>query len=152
MRVRRVRHIRRCFIGWRLVGNSVIDDRRRRLVLVIRGFLFLALLLHIIRRLRGGVEIQCVFVAVPHNEIPCRQQIINGAAIAAVGDAEGILNCHGAERIVELVLVAAQVKIQSEGNAGGQFDKGFLPFVNGDLNEIAPVFGFVDCNNPLVRE
>ena len=93
-----------------------------------------------------------MFVAFSHNEIPCRQQIINGAAIAAIRDAEGVLECGRAERIVELVLVAAQVKIQSEGNAGGQFDKGFLPFVNGDLNEIALVFGFVDCNNPLVRE
>ena len=141
----------RCFIGWRLVGNSVIDDRRRRLVLVIRGFLFLALLLHIIRRLRGGVEIQCVFVAVPHNEIPCRQQIINGAAIAAIRDAEGVLECGRAERIVELVLVAAQVKIQTEGNAWKRCEC-FLPFINGDLNEVALVFGFVDCNNPLVRE
>ena len=141
----------RCFIGWRLVGNSVIDDRRRRRFFAVSGFLFLAFLLHIVCWLRGGVKVQCVFVAVPHNEITCRQQIINGAAIAAVRDAEGVLECGRAERIVELVLVAAQVKIQSEGNARKRYEC-FLPFVNGDLNEIALVFGFVDCNSSLVRE
>ena len=48
-----------------------------------------------------------------------------------------------------LILVAAKIEIQTEGNAGENCE-GFLPFVNTDLNEITLVFRFVDGDKFLV--
>lgn len=115
---RTINDVWRLFTNWRLVGNSVIDDRRRRRFFAVSGFLFLAFLLHIVCWLRGGVKVQCVFVAVPHNEITCRQQIINGAAIAAIRDAEGVLECGRAESEWETILIATKVEIYGKGNTG----------------------------------
>ena len=70
-----------------------------------------------------------MLVVVPHDEVACRKQILNCTAIAAVGHVQAFLNISRAERKRKPVLVAAQVEIQAEGYAG-QFDEGFLPFVD----------------------
>ena len=70
-----------------------------------------------------------MLVVVPHDEVACRKQILNCTAIAAVGYIQALLKVGGAESKGEAILVAAQVEIQAEGYAG-QFDEGFLPFVD----------------------
>ena len=92
-----------------------------------------------------------MLVVVPHDEVACRKQILNCTAIAAVGYVQALLKVGGAERKGETVLVAAQVEIHAEGYYCWQVDEGCLPFGDGDLNEIALVFGLVDGDIALVR-
>ena len=60
-----------------------------------------------------------------------------------------MLEIDGAEGKVEVIHVAAQIKIQTERNAG-QGREGFLPFVDGNLNEVAFIFRFVDGDDALI--
>lgn len=92
------------FIGWRLVAGGIRNDKRRRPA----AFLF-AFLLHIIGWLRRGVKIKGMFIAGPHHQIACRQQIFHGTAITAVRDTQGLLNINGAEGKRELILIAAKI-------------------------------------------
>lgn len=92
------------FIDWRLVAGGIRNDRCRRPA----AFLFV-FLLHIIGWLWRGVKIKGMLVAVPHHQIARRQQIFHGTAIAAVRDAQGLLNINGAEGKMELILIAAKI-------------------------------------------
>jgi len=55
----------------------------------------------------------------------------------------------GTEIETVFVLIAAQIKVKPKGNAR-QSGEGFLPFVDGNLQEALFVLRFVDCNNMLV--
>ena len=129
---------------WRLLGDGIIRDRRRAAA----GFLF-SLFLYIVRRLRRSEEVQSVNVAVSHDKIARRQKVFHSAAITAVRDTKGALDVNRRKRKGKSVLVAAQVEIQTEGNAR-QCCEGFLPFADGDLKEVALILGFVDGDGFLV--
>lgn len=109
----------------------------------------LVLFFHIGRRLRRSVKVHRVLFAIPHHQIARTQQIFHGAAIAAVRDAESMLEIDGAEGKMEVIHVAAQIKIQTERNTG-QGREGLLPFVDGYLNEVAFIFRFVDGDDALI--
>ena len=109
----------------------------------------LVLFFHIGSRLRRGVKVQGGLFAVPHYQVSRIQQVFHGAAIAAVRDAEGVLEINRAEGKVEVIHVAAQIKIQTERNAG-QGCEGFLPFADIDLKEIFLHRVFVDGDVFLV--
>ena len=109
----------------------------------------LVLFFHIGSRLRRGIEIHRVLFAVPHYQVSRTQQVFHGAAIAAVRDAEGVLEINRAEGKVEVIHIAAQTKIQTERNAG-QGRESFLPFVDGYLNKVAFIFRFVDGDDALI--
>ena len=100
----RKRRIKVFFIGWRLVAGGIRNDRCRRPAAFLFAFFF-----HIIGWLRRGVKIKGMFIAVPHHQIARRQQILHGTAIAAVRDAQGLLNINGAEGKMELILIAAEI-------------------------------------------
>ena len=109
----------------------------------------LVLFFHIRSRLRRSVKVQGGLFAVPHYQVSRTQQVFHGAAIAAVRDAEGVLEIDGAEGKVEVIHVAAQIEIQTERNTG-QGREGFLPFVDGYLNEVAFIFRFVNSDDALI--
>ena len=73
-----------------------------------------------------------MLVVVPHDEVACRKQILNCAAVAAVGDTKRLLNSHRAKGQMVAILVAAQVEVQAERTARQGY-KGFLPLVNCNL-------------------
>jgi len=50
---------------------------------------------------------------------------------------------------VEVIHIAAQIKIQTERNTG-QDHEGFLPFVDGYLNKVAFIFRFVNSDDALI--
>lgn len=135
------------FINWRVIGVSVLRYSFRR-ASAINGFL-LAFFLHIISRLGRGVEFKGVLVAVPHDKVSRTQQVFYRTAIAAFGDVQGFVNSGEAEDKFEIILIAAQVEIEAEGNARKCFES-FLPFVNGDLYEVAIVLEFVNNDGFLI--
>ena len=113
-RERRISAVRRLFILWRLAGGLLKRYRfRARGPAAGDGFL-LPFLLHIGGRLWRGVEIHRVLVVVPHDKVARRKQIFYGAPIAAVGDAQVFLYIRRTECKGETILVATQVKIQTQ--------------------------------------
>ena len=104
----------KCILGWRLAGSLLNRYRRRARGLAAGGVLLLAFFLHIGGGLGRGVEIHRMFVVVPHDKVARRKQIFYGAPIAAVGDAQVFLYIRRTECKGETILVATQVKIQTQ--------------------------------------
>ena len=112
----RISTVRKPFILWRLAWWLINRYRRRARGPAAGGGLFpIVFLLYIVCRLRKGVEVHGILLTVPHDKVARRQQILYCAAIAAVGDAQSFLYISGAEGKRETILVAAQVKIQTQG-------------------------------------
>ena len=148
----RISTVRKLFILWRLVGSLLNRYRRRARGPAAGDVLLLTYFLHIGGGLGRGIEIHGVLLIIPHHQIARRKKVIYSTAIAAVGYVQALLKVGGAERKGETVLVAAQVEIHAEGYSCWQVDEGCLPFGDGDLNEIALVFGLVDGDIALVWE
>lgn len=104
-----INDVRRFFISWWFAGGLINRYRLRARGPVADGGLFLAFRLHIGGGLGRSVEVKGALIVVPHDEVARHQQILNRATVAAVGDAERLLNSNGTEGQMEAVLVAAQI-------------------------------------------
>ena len=98
------RQVCRVCICWRFGGGSVRDDGFRRLLLFIGDM---------VSRLRGGVEVEVVLV-LANGDIALRLEALDGPTIGAVRNAKLFLNVSRAEIELIVVLVAAEVEIQTE--------------------------------------
>lgn len=85
------------------------------------------------------------------NNVVFFNEFLFGAAVCAVGIAKGVLNGGGTERQMEVVLVAAQVKVQTKG-AGFEVGECRCPFINAYLQEVGVIAFFVDGDSVLVGE
>ena len=102
-----------------------------------------------LRALRRGVEVQNMVTSFTYNQIAFSFQVVFASMVWTGRKTEFIFDGSGAQSHTKVVLVAAQIKIESKG-IWSEAGKCFHPVLFVYLQEVADKRFFVNCNHILV--